>query len=559
MADSAARDSTARDNAVAPDTIKAAIAQARLPVLADPGGSHHWTRATMFETGALTVQELLDRVPGLTGLRSNWIAQPILGAYLGSPGRVRVFLDGFEIEQLDPRSGGVVDLSQLSIWSLDDLVVERTASEVRIHMRSWRVDRTTPFTRTDIYTGDQNTNLYRGLFGRRYRHGEVFQLAGQQFSTTPGRAAGSSDQLGIMARLGIARVSWTADLVLNSLSRHRGASFPLTLDDTVDVVESTRRDAYLRFGWQDTARGLWAQGMAGTSTLELQGVSGSAADSTTARSRAQYVATGGYARGALSATFTQRYLVGFARHVAQPGARFGWDSRLVSASISAEGRGLDSTRRTDASVVVRPVSFAYLGVGYARERPAVDSMVGSPTFARLEAGVRLKDVWVSGGVMGRDEIDLAGAPDARAATPTVFDSADAGAFAAVRGRVWKAVHVNAHLTRWSDTLSAYRPQYQTHTEVYVSTAALHRFPTGNFHFRASVVHEYRSAILWPTDTGGIRVPGYRTISTMLQFKIVNAEAFWTYRNAFSHRYYEIPGYRLPRITSVYGVRWEFWN
>jgi hypothetical protein len=119
--------------------------------------------------------------------------------------------------------------------------------------------------------------------------------------------------------------------------------------------------------------------------------------------------------------------------------------------------------------------------------------------------------------------------------------------------------VDAHAVRWSDTTGAYRPQYQTRTELYLSTSRLDRFPTGNFHVRASVLHEYRSTLFWPDTSGFLREPGHRVFSTLLQFKIVSAEVFWNYRNTMSARYSEIPGYRLPRLSSIYGVRWEFWN
>jgi hypothetical protein len=55
------------------------------------------------------------------------------------------------------------------------------------------------------------------------------------------------------------------------------------------------------------------------------------------------------------------------------------------------------------------------------------------------------------------------------------------------------------------------------------------------------------------------VTGYRTVSTLLQVRILTAEIFWNFRNILGERYSQIPGYRLPRLTNIYGVRWEFWN
>jgi hypothetical protein len=113
------RDSLAqRDSAVrarlarlAADSIKTPLARAELPELIDVARpTMRWTRDSLFATGALTLLDLLERIPGLTALRGGWLATPMIGGYLGDIGRVRVFYDGMEIDGLDPRMGGVIDL-----------------------------------------------------------------------------------------------------------------------------------------------------------------------------------------------------------------------------------------------------------------------------------------------------------------------------------------------------------------------------------------------------------------------------------------------------------------
>jgi hypothetical protein len=545
------------------DSIKSPIASAEAPVMADPSGSFVWDRRDVFSTGALTLQDLLDRVPGLTGLRAGWIAEPMISSFLGDPRRVRVFLDGLELEDLDPRMGRIWDLSQIPLWALDDVRVERGASEVRIHLRSWRVDRTTPYTRTDVYTGDQGTNLYRGMFGRRYQHGEVLQLAGQQYGTDPGRLQESSDQLGVLARLGWARRNWSGDALLLRGDRHRGRTLTSTIEDTIPDTESTRTEAYARFGWgrSDPGGGLWVQALASSSKYAFGGKSSSLTPTTTpetdtSRSRAQYVVTGGYSMGPFRASFTQRYLVGMGRRLKTPSARLGYETRFLTVSALGEGRGLDSARRFEASAVVRPLRFLYLAGAASTEQPRAGA---TGRFLRAEAGVRLRDVWLSGGLLRRDSTLLEAPLIFRSNTPAVMDSSAEALFATVRGRLWKAVYVDAHATQWSDSGSFYRPKYQTRAELYVSTSMLNRFPSGNFHILASAVHEYQSSSLWPDAGGTIRLLGYRTISTLIQVRILEAEVFWNLRNILGERYQQVPGYILPRITNIYGVRWEFWN
>jgi hypothetical protein len=552
------------------DTIKAPLAAAEAPTLADPSGSFVWDRRDMFSTGALTVQDLLDRMPGATGLRSGWISQPMITSFLGDPGRVRVFLDGLELRELDPRmeNGRIWDLTQIPLWALDDLRVERGASEVRIYMRSWRVDRTTPYSRTDVYTGDQSTNLYRGLFGRRYQRGEVLQLAGQQFGNNPGRLIESSDQLGILARIGVARETWSADALLLRGDRHRGRTFTETNSDTIPSIESTRTDAYVRFGWGTPEKGAWFQTVGSASRYAYAGQVGtsSTAIQDTTRSESQYLVTGGYASGPWHVSVAQRFRAGMRRRIATPLARAGWETRLLTVSALAEGRGVDSTRRFEVAAVVRPLSFLFLSgaAGGEQALAAPDSVQfpgasSTPRFLRGEAGLRVRDFWVSGGLLRRDAVVLDAPRIFRPETQTQSDPALQGMFMTVRGRLWKAVFADVQAMQWSDSGWYYRPRHQTRSELYVSTSLLERFPSGNFHLLASVVHEYRSSSLWPDSTGAIRLSGYRTISTLLQVRILQAEVFWNFRNLMGERYAHIPGYRLPRLSNIYGVRWEFWN
>lgn len=546
------------------DSVKAPIATAEAPRFADPTGSFVWDRRDVFSTGALTVQDLLERVLGATSLRAGWIAQPMVTAYLGDPRRVRIWLDGLELPELDPRANRIWDLTQIPLWALDDIRVERAPSEIRIHLRSWRVDRTTPFTRTDVYTGDQGTNLYRGLFGRRYQHGEVIQLAGQQYGTTPGRVGASSDALGVLARLGWAAGSWSADAFLLRLDRNRGRFSTLTGNDSIPSTESTRSEAYGRIGYGRSDRGLWVQGIANASRYAFGGEGSSGGNTVvvdTARFRSQYLVTGGYAAARWQVSAAQRLSVGASRHVLTPSARAAWDSRYLSLSAFAEGRSLDSTRRADVTATLRPAGFLFVSGSIGMEQPfqAAGDSAGSPRFMRAEAGVRFRELWFSAGMLRRDSVLLDAPRVLREDTRALTDAGSDALFASVRGRIWKALYADIQGIQWSDTGGYYRPKYQARSELFVSTRLLDRFPSGNLHILASVAHEYRSSSLWPTAGAPIRLNGYRALSSLLQVRVISAEVFWNLRNFLGERYQQVPGYQMPRIVNMYGVRWEFWN
>ncbi|HXN75409.1 MAG TPA: Plug domain-containing protein, partial [Gemmatimonadaceae bacterium] len=153
------------------DSIKPPIGRFADPALYEIGPQYEWNRAQLFATGALSVIDLLDRIPGVTTFRSGWLATPQTATYNADFRRVRVFYDGIEIDNLDSRTGGILDLSSVPLWSLEHLSIERSAGELRIYMRTWRVDNTDPYTRVDMATGNEDTNLYRGFYGKRFDNG----------------------------------------------------------------------------------------------------------------------------------------------------------------------------------------------------------------------------------------------------------------------------------------------------------------------------------------------------------------------------------------------------
>ncbi len=575
-ADSILRDSLARRDSIArADTARAPLAHAESPPVFGIASTLRWNRAELFATGALTVQDLLERVIGVTTMRSGWIAAPAVGAYLGDVRRVRVFYDGIERDELDPRAGGPLDLTQINLWSLEDAAIEQGAGEVRVHLRSWRVTNTSPSTRTDIATGDQQTNLFRGFFGRRYRHGEAIQFAAQEFGTTPpNRFGSSSDQLGILLRAGWARGPWSVDAHANRTSRHRGVITAEVSGDSIGSVESTRMDAYLRAGLGDPdTSGMWAQAIMSFGKYDYTGTrtplpagtpvvpDSELASLDTSRFRSQYVVSAGLSRLGARVSATERLRAGAGVHRSTPSVRGSYVTGPLAVRAFIELEGADSVAHSDVTAQVTPLSF--ISVVAAASRSADNRVKDSSlttTYLRGEVGLRLRGLWLAGGIVRRDS--------ARLDTPRIFgtdftrrtEPTATGVTAAIRGRLWGPLYANLTGIRWSDSLGLYRPRYQTRSELYVSTNMIERFPSGNFGLVASVVHEYRSDVNFPTGKDLLeRVGGYRTYSTLLEIRIADAVVSWQFRNFLGERYTQVPGFSAPRQTNFYGVRWQFWN
>ena len=597
----------------AADTIKRQITRAQLPPILEIGAPRIYDRAALFATGALTISDLLGRVPGLTELTTGWLGAPASVAMLGNVRRVRLFLDGVELDPLDPRQRGAPAANDMPLATLEELRIERGADEVRVYGRTWRVDRTTPFTRADVATGDQNSNLYRAFFGRRFAHGEALQFAAEQYSTQPIRALPSSDALNLMLRAGATRGPWSMDLFAQRSRRNRArwVGFRNALD-TIPDLESARTTAYARLGNGDPERGPWVQLVAASTSFRLSPRESNAFTSSLAGSDTssvpdsttyvgQYLLSAGTVYGPFRVSATGRLRAHEGRFSSSPSARASAETPLVSASVFGEASSPLSPSRLEATARFTPLSrIALLGTasrtgsgtferilgdtlsgrtiderGVYQPGPVYfykgyDSLevaryaLGSQSNLRAEAGVRLGDLWVSGGVMRRGATTLL--PPAELIRDTTVGTAmrtegEATArTAAIRGRLFRALYADAWGVAWTDSGGFYRPQYQSRAELYIQTNLLNRFPRGNFGLLTSLAHEYRSSVRFPLPGDSSVTTGHiRTVAFRIEIRIQTAVVSYQFRNLLQERYELVPGFQMPRQTQFYGVRWDFWN
>ncbi|MGI9078929.1 MAG: hypothetical protein ACR2G6_16625 [Gemmatimonadaceae bacterium] len=563
VASTARRDAAVPDSArAARDTLKAPLARSEIPVLVGIGEQYRWSREELFATGALTLGELLDRIPGAVGFRSGWLGAPAHTAYIGDLARVRVFYDGVEILPLDARTGGLLDLTEVQIWTLEELAIERAADELRVYARSWRVQRTTSNTRTDVTTGDEDTNLYRGFFGRRFRHGEAVQLAAQQYGYgTRDITLGGGEHLAIFGRVGWAKNLWSIDANLVRGRRSRDPQRRLFSNTEIPRLRSNRTDAYVRAAYGEPERGIWLQAVAASLAFEekTRGPGLDSADTTT--SRAQYVGAAGFSRRSFRASLTSRTLVFEHMNRTVLEGRIGLQSRYAALSLRAEQQPGDTASVQEASLRLSPISWFALAGSVARRVSGRDDVPDAIT-GRAEAGLRVGRLWLTGGGIARDTTTVVLAP-------VVYDTAYGPAFdidrptgiiGTARGRVFKAVHVDAFFINWSKP-GAYRPQVQSRSDIYIKTDWLSRFPSGNFSFLGSTGYEYRSRVIFPRQDGGFDVSSlFRAINTRVEIRIVNATIFFRQTaHVLPARPDLVPGFLLRRPTAVYGVRWQFWN
>jgi hypothetical protein len=90
---------------------------------------------------------------------------------------------------------------------------------------------------------------------------------------------------------------------------------------------------------------------------------------------------------------------------------------------------------------------------------------------------------------------------------------------------------------------------------------LGRFPRKNFHLAVELTSDYRTAAYLPAagNLFGQVSRGGNIWGGTVEIRISSAVISWQYRNMAGYQYESVPGYLMPRMLNIYGVRWEFWN
>ncbi len=579
VSDTAKVDSAAMRRArLAADTVKAPIARAELPV--EQGGRWHWSGEALRAAGAATLADLVAQVPGATGFRANWIAAPQFVSYNGDAGRVRVFQDGVELDAIDPRNGAVLDLSVIPLWQCEEVSIERGPGELRVHLRSWRVDRTIPFTRTDITTGSENTNLYRGYFGKRLHNGGAVQVAAQQYSTTSPRTAGDGSSLQVFGRVGWAWKRWSVDGTWRRASLDRAAAIrwplnpALTYASGVPAFKGAIGSAFARVAWGDPdLKGApWVQLIAAT---QMVAENSTVSETTTltdptavprdtvdsASSRSQYVLSAGASRWGINASATARLRASQGRTDLSPSLRIGYDRRFLSLAAYAETRGADSTRRLDLSARVAPWRWLVISGAFGNYAPKSEA-AGGPSFSasRLDVSTTLFGYSLTGGMLTRGLTTLAPPVALDSSLIRVGSGEVKGVVFEASGPVYKAIGFQVSGVRWEGS-GAYRPQMEVHGRLGLSTSWLSRFPRDNFHVLAAGTYDHRTPMFFPTATGqvGQTTGPIDVIGARLEIRIESGTVFFQAENTVGKAYETAPGYLMPRRLQYYGLRWDFWN
>jgi hypothetical protein len=164
----AERDSLIRvDSMRVADAVRDSLRRAfpDLPQAGTPGfaaGVWEWDRAAILREAAITVGDLLRRIPGMTALRAGGYVQPeAVTAFGQTRGRIEFELDGYV---LDPLQASTYDVAAIEMINITSLRVERRLDVTRVRITTATPTLGTPYTRIEAATGEPDMNAFRAIF-----------------------------------------------------------------------------------------------------------------------------------------------------------------------------------------------------------------------------------------------------------------------------------------------------------------------------------------------------------------------------------------------------------
>jgi len=225
-----------------------------------------------------------------------------------------------------------------------------------------------------------------------------------------------------------------------------------------------------------------------------------------------------------------------------------------------EHDGFRGTTNVDAGIRAQPAPFLAVSGSFGQSIPGGSGTGSQPsrTSFRGEGALKLFGPWLSAGLIRTD--NPAGV--APLAYDTLFLPTPSrqvtGKTISLRGPIAAGFGIDAWATQWDDSV-AYLPRYQSRSEINYANNFLKRFPRGDFELRVAGSFEYRSHVDFPLAAGDVRTEVSKTLSALLEIRIMRAVIYYQQRNILSYQYDVIPGFEMPRVLAIYGVRWEFWN
>ncbi len=533
----------------------------------DEVGVWTWDRDALAREAAYSLLDLLNGVPGIATFRGGVFLQPEAATFDGGgAGRTEIDIDGYV---LDPLTAASLDLSLVSLGTLDHVRVERRMDRLRISLSTVEPEDARPFSRIEAAVGQPRANLFRGgLLSPRVLLGP-FGFAVERIESQGSGQIRPADDFDTWLKWGLLREDRGVQLEWrgNSLNRDPDSEIPL---------KRSRGDLVLR------ARNRFAPDLVGeayyaSSNESVEPTDPAIPDSlrSTRKESSRQIGL----RGALE---RDRFGADAALRLRDNDALARWQAEFTAhgapidrANVSARATLADwRTRRTHefaASAAFQPLLgirlFGEISSGVAGTPVRGDTARPGPAFSdrsAWRAGLEVRRRGIEAGAAGvhveMDSVAAFGFPG-DTANPVVRGGTVTGWEAWARvplGPDWLSGSLT--YSNWtSGTRWAYLP-----ASTLRATVDLHAIPleSGNLELTGNLEVLQRGVLAAPPAVPGdplIDVRARTRINVYLQIRIIEIRLFIRWEDLEAGDIVDLPGFAIRGPRIVYGVKWTFWN
>lgn len=550
-------------------------------------GVWSWDRHDIMASGANTLAELFEEIPGLVVLPGGDYGTPLaMSAFGRGAGGYRIIRDGFELYPLD---GGAADLQQIGLGGIQRVRLDRSPGQMVVEMWSYRYDDGRPFSLVEAGTGDLDTNLFRGIYADPTALLGSIGVGLERVDTRGPAPDEGGNRTGAWARYQY-HFGDAAGIALD----YRSGSSKTQVSQYAPEV--SRKDVMLQASWRPFD-GVVLEGMAGRSTLDREpGVE--EGYTRVGGTRRQLAGRVGLSRGPLWLDGSFRHFEGglptrrldVAGGISQP--RWGGASGRFSTG-SWQGTGLTSLA---GRVWLSPLPWATLFGQYeagefgARAGPVADGPPPPPL--RLTEGLGAgtlvsteREALRVGGTLSRWGITLGGAAlysyEDRVSPFGLELDAGSDPVPGAHRNGYESMAVlplrPEGLTlegsyQWWDEEGPYLP-----AQIYRGSFEFHRvfLDSGNLELWGSLGVRGHDPMLTfaPGETGDtdgtdgaaqgpgvVRVPFFQSWYAHVQVRVVTVRLWLGMENmTFRRNLQAYPGRLLPYARTFFALRWDMWN
>jgi TonB-dependent receptor-like protein len=517
---------------------------------------------------AITVGDLLTQIPGVYLWRGGYIGRPELVNYHGrGTASAEYYLDGMPYVAAGPDSLAV-DPALFSISFLDRIEVERWPGQLKVYLFTRRHDLVAPRSRIAIARGESDYARYEASLERRFVNGLGFALGADYLSSpTVGGVENRYSNTQIWAQgsyIPSPRFGVQYQLIRSAPNRRPFVVDNAGIDDTIGLGYKARRtDAQIRvsLATKKAADGLGPR-------LDLvysrTGWTGGGLDQ-------QIDQLGGY----LSYRAPTLSLVGSAFH------RTEWtplDTRLslgwnpigpFTASADLVHQHHFGGRNSDYVDLAGGLQFArgFAITGKAR----LGKLVAAPAILSDTA----QEVRDFQGALGwqRARLGFQVAYERTSAfAPFAYaDYLRITGFSPAPETEWITASARIAPLQWLTLETWYSdprnlspqgvPPTHSVTAGTIRSKFLRQFPSGIFDLKLRLSLETWGDGVIGLDALGtpIQLKGATFLRSLIQIQLDRFIIYWDRSNLTSSNLPYVPGFDIPGLGSVYGVRWEFLN